>query len=177
MIITLCGSGRFEPWFHLWNEALSLAGHTVFGLGSYPSQHAGEEFWPTPEQRQVLDEVQLEKIKVSDVVLVLNVFAYLSESTLREIDVATQLKKDVRFLESWGAGCGIGRKHTDSYREAAATYGVPCGYGSPIHTCNYKDVWYGDLLSHGGSARSSICQRIYAHTAVAMLRRPHTGAV
>jgi hypothetical protein len=29
MIITLCGSSRFEPWFHAWNQALSLSGHVV----------------------------------------------------------------------------------------------------------------------------------------------------
>lgn len=36
MIITLCGSSRFEAWFHMWNQALGLAGRCAFGLSSYP---------------------------------------------------------------------------------------------------------------------------------------------
>ena len=64
MIITLCGSARFEAWYHMWNEALSLAGHRVFGLASYPSMHEGEKSWYTPEQKVTLDMVHKQKIQV-----------------------------------------------------------------------------------------------------------------
>lgn len=84
MIITLCGSSRFEPWFRLWNEALGLAGHPSFGLCAWPSRKSRRE-WYTAEQKTTLDRVHLTKIERSDAILVLNVFAYMGESTLSEL--------------------------------------------------------------------------------------------
>ncbi len=107
MIITLCGSARFEPWFHAWNEALSLAGHCVFGLAAYPSQHDGTKEWYTQQQKEIIDAVHLGKIATSHAVLVLNVFAYIGESTLKEIEYALSKGKETYFLESWGAGYGL----------------------------------------------------------------------
>jgi hypothetical protein len=39
MIITLCGSARFEETFKQVNEDLSLNGHIVLSLAVYPSDH------------------------------------------------------------------------------------------------------------------------------------------
>ncbi len=118
MIITLCGSARFEPWFHMWNRALGLAGHCVFGLSSYPSQNEGDKDWYTPEQKEVLDKVHFDKIKASDAILVLNCFAYIGESTLRELEYAKHLGRRVYMLESWGEGYGISINHTKEWRDS-----------------------------------------------------------
>lgn len=173
MIITLCGSARFEPWFHMWNRALGLAGHCVFGLTSYPSQNEGDKDWYTPEQKVALDKVHLNKIKASDAILVLNCFAYIGESTLSELEFAKKIGKKVYMLESWGFGCGIGRDHNDEWRKAAEFYGVPRGYGSPIDaTANYltefSGVWATFLLGDGGAYRNSI---------VDMLKRTELAAL
>lgn len=161
MIITLCGSARFEPWFHMWNRALGLAGHCVFGLTSYPSQNEGGKDWYTPEQKVALDKVHLNKIKASDAILVLNCFAYLGESTLNEIEFAKKKKKKIYMLESWGFGYGIAGNHTSAWQRAARFYGVPKGYGSPINAVctnenGFRDTWSTLLLGEGGSYRSSI---------------------
>lgn len=55
MIITLCGSARFEQDFHEWNERLTLAGHCVFSLAVFPSIKGGEKNWYTDEVKQTLD--------------------------------------------------------------------------------------------------------------------------
>lgn len=162
MIITLCGSARFEPWFHAWNEALSLAGHCVFGLASYPSQHAGEKNWYTKEQKENLDDVHTDKIEASEGVVILNVFAYLGESTLREIRYARRRGKTLFSLESWGEGCGLRGNHFESVRAAARGFRVPDSFGSPIDTSHRHGRWnypY-DLLGDGGPYRSAIVEML-----------------
>ena len=170
MIITLCGSARFEAWFHMWNEALTLVGHCVFGLGSYPSMHPndGGKDWYTPDQKRALDKVHFDKIDASDGVLFLNVFAYMGESTLRELDRANKLKKEVYFLESWGRGRGIGGNHYQCVQDAFARFG--CHGGSPVDTMSsfggYRSVW--DLLGPAGAYRSAIVKRLRAREVEAL---------
>lgn len=158
MIITLCGSARFEPWFHAWNEALSLAGHCVFGLAAYPSQHDGTKEWYTPQQKEIIDAVHLGKIATSHAVLVLNVFAYIGESTLKEIEYALSKGKETYFLESWGAGYGIGTGHFAHVQAARDRFGVPKDYGSPIAT--HGGRWPHALLPDSGQVRRDIVTRL-----------------
>lgn len=156
MIITLCGSARFEKWFHAWNRALSLAGNCVFGMSSYPSQNQGNKNWYTPEQKELLDEVHLKKIEASNAIVVLNPFAYLGDSTLREIEHARKHEKGVYYLESWGQGYGVGSNHFQSHQDAAASYGV-LGCRSPISTAtSYHNRCIWELLGEGGARRSAI---------------------
>ena len=164
MIITLCGSSRFEPWFLMWHESLALAGHAVFALTSYPSQHGANKSWYTPEEKKFLDQAHLLKIKHSDRVLFLNVFAYLGESSLNEFEYAVNIHgpKKVSFLQSWGMGFGIYANHTREMRAAASAYGVPEGYKSPIDTSSnaFANLWSPEILGPGGQRRSSIVERL-----------------
>jgi hypothetical protein len=160
MIITLCGSARFEPWFHHWNEILSLAGHCVFGLGVYPSWKEGDKNWYSEEEKRVLDQVHIGKIANSDGIVVLNVFSYIGDSTMNEIEAARVHGKDVYFLESWGKGCGIGPNHFKEIREAALKY-IPKGYTSPIDTSyRFENKAIVDLLGPAGQRRSDLIRRI-----------------
>lgn len=179
MIVTLCGSARFEPWFHAWNEALGLAGHASFGLCAWPSRKGGWKDWYTAEQKETLDRVHRDKIDASDAILVLNVFGYLGESTLREVAYAEEVQNiPAYFLESWGKGCGIGPSHEESYRRAAAGYGVPERFGSPIAACDRPDAWRASLLGPAGSRRTAIVRfleeeerRVWAAVGVARVGR------
>lgn len=166
MIITLCGSARFEAWFHMWNEALSLAGHAVFGLASYPSAHKGEKDWYNEEEKVALDDAHIDKIDVSQAVLILNVFAYMGESTLREYKYARKEQKKIYFLEAWGEGNGIGENHLQNVQDAAARFGC-LGRGSPISMCIPHSYPY-DLLGDGGPARSRIVSRLGARQVEAL---------
>lgn len=163
MILTLCGSARFEPWFHAWNEALTLAGHCVFSLAAFPSQHAGDKDWYTPEQKLALDRAHFAKIAASDAIVVLNPYAYLGESTLREIKARAEA---AYFLESWGKGCGIGRNHGIEARAAARAFGVPVGFGSPINTFD-RSAWDPKLLGEGGAERGVLVEMIRVRTVAA----------
>lgn len=154
MIITLIGSARFEPWFKLWNKALSLAGHTVFGLSSYPSENGGNKDWYTPEDKDVLDWVHKEKIRLSEAVVLLNVFAYTGSSTESELDFAFAKGIKVYPLESWGEGIGVNGMHHSYYRDAVRAYDC-LGHVSRRATNQRPFEGYGavlDLLNGVGAA-------------------------
>lgn len=144
MIITLCGSAKFEPHFKVWNEVLTLAGHVVFTLSVYPSDKSGVKTWYTDQEKEVLDRAHLMKIDASDAVLILNRFGYIGSSTLNEISYAKGVGKEVYVLESWGRGLGI-------------------GCASPIDTTTRSGFRYAyDLLGPGGPYRSNLVARIKA---------------
>lgn len=91
--VCLCGSARFEAQFKEASKQLGLMGIVVIGLSSYPSENAGEKNWYGPDEKEMLDLVHLEKIRMADAVLVIdgtrmsgNVSdAYVGFSTAREI--------------------------------------------------------------------------------------------
>tara|TARA_Y100000114_G_C11764120_1_gene332363 strand:+ start:45858 stop:46394 length:537 start_codon:yes stop_codon:yes gene_type:complete len=160
MKITLCGSARFEDYFKFWNEQLSLCGHVVYSLSVYPSDKQSGKDWYTEEQKQVLDQVHLDKIRNSDAILVLNRHAYIGESTMKEIEFARNLGKTVYALESWGKGYGIAGNHYQAIQNEAKFFDV-YGKGSPIPTTSpdMKGMFVGDELFGGaGERRSAVCR-------------------
>lgn len=142
MIVTLCGSSRFECLFKEWNLALTMAGHAVFTLTSFPSEHGGEKEWYTEEEKTAMDKAYEAKIRASDAVVVLNCGGYLGDSALSEVRYALSLGKKVFFLGSWGEGCGLE------------------GTKSPISTVGFPSVWDDSLLGPAGSLRSKLVRRL-----------------
>jgi len=85
MIVTLCGSARFEKEFKEANKILTLAGHVVFSLSCYPSDFGGKD-WYTEEQKLMLDKVHKEKIRCSEAIyIVSDGTGYYGDSTKSEI--------------------------------------------------------------------------------------------
>lgn len=162
MIITLCGSARFEGHFHLWNKILTLSGHTVFSLAVFPSTE-GVKDWYSKEEKEILDRAHLLKIKSSDAIFVLNPFAYIGPSTLNEIKFAKVQKKKRFALESWGKGCGVGEKHTKAFRLSKKSFEIDDDASSPIDTFfpHFKSPW--DLLPEAGYFRSDLVKKIEAY--------------
>ena len=99
MIITLCGSLKFESLFHDWNERLTLEGYIVISVAVYPSQKSNDKGWYTESEKQILDLVHLAKIDASDAIVVLNKDDYIGFSTQREIDWADMRGKEIYYLE------------------------------------------------------------------------------
>jgi hypothetical protein len=162
MIITLCGSARFEPYFKLWNEVLSLLGHTVYSLAVYPSDKAGVKSWYNEEEKLMLDKVHKDKIKASDAVLILNKFGYVGDSTLSEIAFAREHGKILFALESWGKEKGVDESYAPHYRNACYSL-IPEYKGSPIdstHMGGFADVW--DKRLWGSNANAIRISRMVA---------------
>lgn len=141
MIITLCGSARFERLFRVWNEVLTLAGHTVFDLAVYPSEKQGTKQWYTDLEKIKLDAAHLNKIAASDAIVVLNLYGYIGESTMREVMFARASGKQIFFLESVGLNPN---PHHNDYTKArilsAAIDRVDLPVKLDIDICAYGDA-------------------------------------
>lgn len=101
-IVTLCGSTRFYKSFQEANYRLTMEGQIVLSVGFF--MHAGREAHGerrgcTPEQKEALDALHLDKISMSDGIFVLNAGGYIGESTTREIAWALGNGKAVHFAE------------------------------------------------------------------------------
>jgi hypothetical protein len=102
IIVCLCGSTRFYRDFMEANYRETVVGNIVLSVGFYPhaaSEMHGEGVGITPEQKEALDALHLQKVAMADEVLVLNRGGYIGQSTARELAYARQLGKRIRFLE------------------------------------------------------------------------------
>lgn len=97
MIVTLCGSLKFEDEYKAWDERLTLCGHTVFTCSVYPSYKAGEKNWYDVETKAKLDAAHIRKIDLSDVILVICPGGYIGQSTAGEIQHAKNTGKQVCY--------------------------------------------------------------------------------
>jgi hypothetical protein len=155
MIITLCGSARFERLFKAWNEALTLGGHTVFDLSVYPSEKAGVKQWYNDVEKIQLDAAHLAKIAASDAIVVINRYGYIGESTLREVMFAKAAGKKLYFQEGWMQGYGFDPDAerrvqdgdiVDEFEASAIKDGIALPVKSPINTGWYSTDVTGDTL-------------------------------
>ena len=95
-IICLCGSTRFKKEFEEVNRILTLNGVIVLSVGVYG--HSGDQFEEI--QKEMLDELHLQKILLADEIFVINPGKYIGESTTREINFARRHGKTINYLES-----------------------------------------------------------------------------
>lgn len=95
-VITLVGPVKFKEEFERLNAELTLAGNVVFAPAVY-STYNGEEI--NEEQKRILVDVHLQKIDMSDEILVVNVCGYMGMDTHIEIDHAKTIGIPITFLE------------------------------------------------------------------------------
>ena len=96
-IVTLCGSTRFKEQFTEAQKRLTLEGCIVISVGLFG--HSGDEEVWKPGVKEMLDDIHLRKIDLSDEIHVINVGGYIGESTRREIAYAEQTGKKVTYWE------------------------------------------------------------------------------
>lgn len=82
------------------NVELTLQGNVVISVAMKAHEGSSKV---SPEQKRLLDRVHLEKIRLADEILVLNVGGYIGESTANEIAYATRIGRTVRYLEATGS--------------------------------------------------------------------------
>jgi hypothetical protein len=101
--VCLCGSIRFGEAFQSANLKETLAGKIVLSIGC--NMKSDSEIFghlPQAELDEIkirLDELHKRKIDMADEVMVLNVGGYIGNSTRSEIEYATELGKQVNYLE------------------------------------------------------------------------------
>lgn len=115
MKICLIGSTRFREDYERVAKQLSLAGHTVYSVSCFTREQGPDDEGPseslTADQKMVLDLVHLNKILLSDCVVLVGEQdgrPYYGESTKRELVWARMHKKHLVLMSD------IGNKHWDS---------------------------------------------------------------
>lgn len=101
-IVCLCGSTRFYSAFQEANFQETMKGNIVLSVGFFMHEHAkrhGGDVGITNEDKKKLDRLHLQKIDLSDEVLVINVNDYIGASTKREVWYANQQQKRIRMIE------------------------------------------------------------------------------
>jgi len=101
-IVTLCGSTKFKDEYINIAREESLKGNIVISVGLY-GHH--EEKPLDPDTKKMLDRNHLQKIDMSDEILVINKDGYIGDSTQNEIDYAINKNKLVRYV--YPLGCEI----------------------------------------------------------------------
>ncbi|MGQ9367719.1 hypothetical protein [Azospirillum sp. ST 5-10] len=100
-VITLCGSTRFKAAFQEWAARLTLQGNVVLSIAVWRGMGRAD---PAPDEKAILDEVHLSKIRLSDAVLVLDLPVdgqpYIGESTRNEIAFAERRGLPVLYLSA-----------------------------------------------------------------------------
>ncbi|MGE7270814.1 hypothetical protein ACQKK5_05085 [Brevibacillus panacihumi] len=94
-IITLCGSTKFKKQFEQVNAHLTLQGNIVISLAFFEQS---EGFDLTEEQAELLGDLHLKKIDLSDEIFVIDVDGYIGSSTRREIEYALRKGITVRYF-------------------------------------------------------------------------------
>ena len=77
-------------------KELALQGFVVISVSCYPGVDDDQRI---TEKKEMLDEIHLQKIEMSDEVFVINKCGYICCSTMNEINYAKKLGKRVRYLE------------------------------------------------------------------------------
>lgn len=93
--VCLIGSTKFEEIFRKLEYDLSVKGNIVLSPLVY--NQSGERPGCGKEEKKILDLVQKEKIRQSDIVLVVDKDGYIGESTRKQIEYAELLKKRILY--------------------------------------------------------------------------------
>ena len=97
-IVTLCGSTRFVEDFNLVSLDLTLADYVVLSIGSHLQSDDQLKYKIAEEEKKRLDALHLEKIEMSQAVVILNRDGYVGSSTKSEILYAKKLDKNIYWL-------------------------------------------------------------------------------
>ena len=94
-IICLCGSSKFKPLFRQKEKELTLKGYIVL-LPAIFSHY--DNITLSNKQKDDLDLLHKEKIKLADSILIIGGLEYIGFSTRKEIDYAKSLNKKISYL-------------------------------------------------------------------------------
>lgn len=93
-VITVCGSYKFKNEIVEITEKMALKGNCM--LTPIELTKKDKDAY-TQEDISLLGKMHLEKIKISDAILVVNVNGYIGESTKKEIEYAKSLNKEILY--------------------------------------------------------------------------------
>ncbi len=95
-IITLCGSTKFYNEFDDCMLKLTLAGWSVFSIGTH--KFSDQELKQVIDRKAMLDNMHKDKIDASECIFVIDVGGYTGDSTKSEIAHTIKCNKPVYYL-------------------------------------------------------------------------------
>jgi len=98
-MVTLCGSTRFKEAFMRANREESLKRNIILTVAMFGHL---EGLDMDSKEKELFDKLHLDKIAMSDEILVLDVDGYIGESTKKEIEFAKSANKDIRYMSEEG---------------------------------------------------------------------------
>ncbi len=93
-VITLCGSAKFKKEFLAMQQKLTLEGNIVLLPIFFDNETEVAE-----NKLQMLKDMHLKKIEMSDEIFVINKNGYIGASTKSEIEYAIKVGKEVSYME------------------------------------------------------------------------------
>lgn len=91
-IITICGSFKYIDEMKKISEKLCLEGNCVLSP-MYPISNKKY----SDEDKIILGKMHLERIKISDAILVVDINSYIGDATKKEIEFAKRLGKEIIY--------------------------------------------------------------------------------
>lgn len=95
-IVTICGSFKFKEEMLKISAELEIKNNYVVLQPVY----GGDNLVYTAEEMEIMGELHMKRIEISDAIYVVNVGGYIGSSTKKEIEYAKSLNKEIYFLES-----------------------------------------------------------------------------
>lgn len=92
-IITICGSMKYQKEMMKIAEEYTKKGNCIL-TPIYPTKNISEY---SKDDIKTMKVMHLERIKLSDAILVLNMDGYIGDSTKKEIEFAKSLKKEIIY--------------------------------------------------------------------------------
>ena len=98
-VVTICGSTRFKEEFERAVKRFTIDGYIVLSVGIYT--HSGDEdlIKINDALKDMLCKMHRAKIDICDEIFVINCRGYIGESTQQEIEYASRLGKQIKYLE------------------------------------------------------------------------------
>lgn len=96
-VVTICGSVRFKKQIRKMEKLLTNNGCIVLSLGAFRHYEDGELSFG---EKEMLNEMHKEKIKMSDIVFVVDKGGYIGKSTEEEISYAKDIGKQIIYYSA-----------------------------------------------------------------------------
>lgn len=98
-IITLCGSMKFFDLFIEKAKILTMNGYIVLLPFPFPENNVFADEDEAISCEILCSNLMIEKIKMADIVLVINKDGYIGENTEKNIKYAKEIGKEIRYIE------------------------------------------------------------------------------
>lgn len=99
-VVTLCGSTRFRKEFAFSEKYLTLSGYIVLNIAPFYKTY--DNYFPEIDETvlNTFQEMHYQRIRMADIVYIIDPDHYIGDSTKKEIEYAKSLDKRIMYYSS-----------------------------------------------------------------------------